>query len=130
MILLTGDEKDKKKAVATLEDTLISYQQIPFQNFLDKIFVTIVMGYFSMGQYEKVVSSYKRYKKITAKQIVVQENDLTIEAYYFATQYLISQRKQYLDKLESTYNAAKHYVSVKLLVNDLVNYFKIPVNLQ
>lgn len=130
MILLTGDEKDKRKAVATMEDTLISYQQIPFQNFLDKIFVTIITGYFSLGQYEKVVSSYKRYKKITAKQIVVQENDLTIEAYYFATQYLISQRKQYLEKLEATYSDAKQYVSVKLLMNDLVTYYKIPVSLQ
>jgi hypothetical protein len=33
------------------------------------------MGYFSLGQYDKVISTYKRYKKITSDQIVVKEND-------------------------------------------------------
>jgi len=129
IILLSGDDKDKDKAIKTLEDTLISYQQIPFQNFLDRIFVTLVMGYFSLNQYDKVVSSYKRYKKITAKQIVMKENDLTIDAYYFTTQYLTSQRKQYIDKLEATHRLAKHHASVRLLIEELAIYYKIPVNL-
>lgn len=130
IILLSGDEKDKLKGVTTLEDTLVSYQQIPFQNLLDKIFVTLMMGYFSLSQYEKVVTSYKRYKKITSKQIVGKENNLTIEAYYFATQYLLNQRKQYIDKLEATFKAAKQYVSVRMLITELSSYYKIPVNLQ
>lgn len=130
IILLAGDEKDKLKGVTTLEDTLVSYQQIPFQNLLDKIFVTLMMGYFSLSQYDKVVASYKRYKKITSKQIVGKENNLTIEAYYFATQYLLNQRKQYIDKLESTFKAAKQYVSVRMLITELSSYYKIPLNLQ
>jgi hypothetical protein len=129
IILLSGDDKDKDKAIKTLEDTLISYQQIPFQNFLDRIFVTLVMGYFSLNQHDKVIASYKRYKKITAKQIVQQENDLTIEAYYFTTQYLTSQRKQYIDKLEATHRLAKHHASVRLLIEELDTYYKLPVTL-
>lgn len=128
-ILLTGDEKDKNKSVKLLEDTLISYQQIPFQKFLDGIFVTLAMGYFSLEQYDKVISSYKRYKKITSDQIVVKENDLTIDAYYFASQYITNQRNQYTEKLKSTYDEAAPFVHVRLLIKELANYFDIPIKL-
>lgn len=63
--MLTGDLNDKNKSVKILEDTLVSYQQIPFQKFLDGMFVALIMGYFSLEQYGKVVTTYKRYKKIT-----------------------------------------------------------------
>lgn len=128
-VLLTGDAKDKAKSIKILEDTLVSYQQIPFQKFLDGIFVTLVMGYFSTEQYEKVITSYKRYKKITAEQIVVKENDFTIDAYYFATQYLTNQRNQYLEKLKLTYDNAEQFENVRHLITELVSYYKIPVRL-
>ena len=59
----------------------------------------------------------------------MKENDLTIDAYYFTTQYLTSQRKQYIDKLEATHRLAKHHASVRLLIEELAIYYKIPVNL-
>lgn len=129
-ILLTGDEADKNKSVKILEDTLISYQQIPFQKFLDGMFVALIMGYFSLNQYDKVITSYKRYKKITSDQIVVKENDLTIDAYYFTSQYLTNQRKQYTEKLKGTYNDSNDFEHVRLLIAELVSYYHIPVKLQ
>ncbi|MBC7695501.1 MAG: hypothetical protein H7141_08665 [Burkholderiales bacterium] len=128
-VLLTGDTIDKTKSVKILEDTLVSYQQIPFQKFLDGMFVALIMGYFSLQQYEKVITTYKRYKKITADQIVVKENDLTIDAYYFTSQYLTNHRKQYTEKLKATYDQAGSFEHVKLLISELGNYYKIPVTL-
>jgi hypothetical protein len=128
-VLLTGDDKDKNKSIKLLEDTLISYQQIPFQKFLDGIFVTLIMGYFSTGQYEKLITSYKRYKKTTSEQIVVKENDLTIDAYYFVAQYLSNKRNQYVEKLKATYDEAEAFANVRQLLKELTSYYKIPVSL-
>lgn len=129
-ILLTGDDSEKEKSTKILEDTLVSYQQIPFQKFLDGIFVTLIMGYFSLQEYEKVISTYKRYKKITSDQIVVKENDQTIDAYYYTAQYLSNQRNQYVEKLKATFDEAVIYQHVQNLIIELVNYFKIPAQLK
>ena len=128
-ILLTGDTADKNKSIKILEDTLVSYQQIPFQKFLDGMFVALIMGYFSLEQYDKVISTYKRYKKITSDQIVVKENDLTIDSYYFTSQYLTNQRKQYTEKLKVTLDNSNDFVHVRLLIAELISYYKIPVKL-
>ncbi len=128
-VLLTGDTADKAKSIKILEDTLVSYQQIPFQKFLDGMFVALIMGYFSLEQHEKVITTYKRYKKITSDQIVVKENDLTIDAYYFTSQYLTNQRKQYTEKLKLTYDDASSFEHIKLLISELGTYYKIPVSL-
>lgn len=128
-ILLTGNEDDKLKSTKILEDTLVSYQQIPFQKFLDGIFVTLIMGYFSLNEYDKVISTYKRYKKITSDQIVVKENDQTIDAYYYTAQYLSNKRNQYIEKLKSTYDEAVAYPHVQKLIEELVAYYKIPLSL-
>lgn len=128
-ILLTGDVKDIEKSIEIIEDTLISNKQIPFQKFLDGMFVTLIMGYFSLKNYDHVITTYKRYKKLTSEQIVVQENDLTIDAYYYTSQYLINKRKQYVEKMKSTFDEANNLEHVKLLVSELVNYYKIPVKL-
>ena len=108
---------------------MVSYQQIPFQKFLDGMFVALIMGYFSLNQYEKVITTYKRYKKITSDQIVVKENDLTIDAYYFTSQYLTNQRNQYTEKLKVTYENSSDFEHVRLLIAELISYYKIPVKL-
>ena len=71
----------------------------------------------------------KRYKKITSDQIVVKENDLTIDSYYFTSQYLTNQRKQYTEKLKVTLDNSNDFVHVRLLIAELISYYKIPVKL-
>jgi hypothetical protein len=127
VILLMGEEKDKVKSIKILEDTLVSYQQIPFQKFLDGIFVALIIGYFALKEYDKVISTYKRYKKITSEQIVIRENDLTIDAYYFAAQYITNQRKQYTEKLKVTYDESESYKHIQNLIDELSVYFSIPM---
>jgi len=53
----------------------------------------------------------------------------TINAYYFKTQYLTNQRKQYVEKLKSTFDEARDFEHVRALIDELVRYYKIPVNL-
>jgi hypothetical protein len=128
-ILLTGSKEERLKSVKILEDTLVSYQQIPFQKYLDGIFVTLIMGYFSLHEFDKVISTYKRYKKITSDQIVVKENDQTTDAYYYTAQYLTNKRNQYVEKLKLTFNEAAAYPHVQKLIQELVSYYKLPLSL-
>ena len=100
-----------------------------FQKFIDGMFVALIMGYFSLEMYDKIAVAYKRYKKITANQIVVTENDLTIDVYYFASQYLQTKRNQYIEKLQLTNNNSSNFKHVKDLIIEITTYFKMPLNL-
>jgi hypothetical protein len=106
-LLLLGTKEEIKKATDIIEETLITYQQIPFQKFLDQIFASLAIGYFSLKQYEKVAECYKRYKKSTNGNSVNEENDITICAYYYASQWITTERKQYAEKLYNTFEATE-----------------------
>ncbi len=127
-LLLLGTVDEIKKGVNLIEETLITYQQIPFQKYLDGMFASLVIGYFSLKNYEKVADCYKRYKKSTSGNIVNEENDLTIATYYYTSQWLMTQRKQYIEKLNNTYLTAQSKQNLKhveTLVKNIVVYFDI-----
>lgn len=129
-LLLLGTKQDVQKAVDLIEETLITYQQIPFQKFLDGMFASMIIGYFSLKQYEKVSECYKRYKKATNGNSVNEENDITISAYYYASQWILSERKQYTEKLQATYdstNGKNNLHHIQKLIASLASYFKIPL---
>lgn len=132
-LLLLGTESEIKKAINLLEETLVTYQQIPFQKFLDGMFASLMIGYFSIKQYEKVGECYKRYKKATSGNSVNEENDVTISAYYYSSQWLLTERKQYSEKLLATYQSTEgkpQLAHTGKLIISLASYFKIPFNLQ
>ena len=129
-LLLLGTKEEIERATSILEETLITYQQIPFQKFLDGMFAGLIIGYFSLKQYDKVAECYKRYKKATTGNSVNEENDLTIAAYYYASQWIVTERKQYAEKLSNTYQATtdkNNLLHVGKLVMSLADYFSIPV---
>lgn len=129
-LLLLGTRDEVVRATDLIEETLITFQQIPFQKFLDQIFASLAIGYFSLKQYEKVAECYKRYKKSTAGNTVNEENDLTINAYYYASQWITTERKQYADKLYGTFEVTvgrDNLVHVGKLVMSIMTYFSIPV---
>ena len=130
-LLLLGSTEEIKKGINLIEETLITYQQIPFQKFLDGMFAGLVIGYFSLKNYEKVAECYKRYKKSTSGNIVNEENDLTIAAYYYTSQWLITKRKQYVEKLINTHDLAQSKPNLKqvgLLVKNVAAYFDINIS--
>jgi hypothetical protein len=129
-LLLLGTKQEIEKAVQLIEETLITYQQIPFQKFLDGMFASMIIGYFSLRQYEKVAECYKRYKKATNGSSVNEENDLTISAYYYTSQWIVSERKQYSEKLQLTYEATigkNNLHHIRKLIASLALYFHIPM---
>ena len=126
--LLMGSERDQKKVTELLEGLLFNYQQVAFHRLYDQLFATLIMAYFNLGEYQRVQECYKRYEKITSSSSKLPENDLTIKALYYAAQWLLSERKQYRDKLNTVYTETKksaHLENPKQLIEDLKDYFKI-----
>jgi len=129
-LLLMGTKDDVKEAIEILEEMLTTYQQISFQKFLDGIFGSLIVGNFSLKQYDKVAECYKRYKKLTSSTIFTEENDITINALYYASQWISNGRKQYVEKLQSTYERAvltPKLINVQKLIIDLSDYYNIPL---
>ncbi len=106
MLLLLGDQKEIKEAVVSVEGTLVEYQQIAFHTQQDSLFLILIIGYFCLKDYPNVVQSYKRFKKVSEGKVVDSENNLTIHGFYYASQWVFTQRKQYAKKFEAIFNQA------------------------
>ncbi len=128
-LLLLGDAKDIKKSIRVLEGILISYQQLPFQNFIDPIYTNLIIGYFSLQDHEQVESSYRRYKKVATKNVVNPENDLTLHGFYYASKWLETGRNQYVKKLGKILEQtnAPNLKQTNDLLTKMVEYFKIEI---
>jgi hypothetical protein len=130
MLLMLGTVEERKKAVRTIEGLLINYQQISFQRLYDSIFVTLILGYFALGDYSAVQDTYKRYEKLTANQVKIAENDLTIKAFYYIAQWISTERKQYLEKLSSVLlqtGEFKNLEQTRGIIEQAVEYYDVPL---
>lgn len=128
-LLLLGDKKDLKKATDLIEQTLVAYQQISFQKYHDSIFATLIIGYFALKDYENVSESFKRYKKLTSDNITNVENDITICAFYYMSQWLASGKNQYKEKYASNLERTLKNSNLKRTRQTLVEmaeYFNLP----
>jgi hypothetical protein len=128
--LILGTEQDIRQAIASLEALLVNFQQIPFHRLYDALFATLVLGLFFVQDHQGIQECYKRYEKLTAGLNKNQENDLTVKAVYYASQWIHSGRKQYLEKLQSVLDKSKVDPQLKLvqvLILDIAEYFVIDV---
>ncbi len=126
LILMGGDSV--KKGISQLEYLLTSYQQMNLAGSTDSIFLCLMAGYFAQKQYDKCAHTYIRYYKATAKNEVYEINDLNIHSYYYLSQFLVSNRVQYLGKIQSNLKqiaaltdggtSAKYF-------NDLLDYLRL-----
>ncbi len=98
-MLLLGNKRDIKQAVGILEDLLFSYQQVNITASLDSIFVCMMFGYFALQEYETCAKTFVRYSKISKGKPIYEDNDLCIHVLYYMSQWLASERKQYINKL-------------------------------
>lgn len=106
LLLLSGKE-NIQKAIKIIESLLINFQQIPFQKLYDSLFANLIIGYFSLGNYNEVIECYRRYEKLTSGKAKIEQNDLTIKGFYYVTQYLLTGREQYKEKLREILVHAK-----------------------
>ena len=126
--LLLGTKEDIRQVTITMEALLFNYQQVAFHRMYDQIFATIIMAYFMLEEYVKVQECYKRYEKLTANNTKLPENDMTIKAYYYVSQWLQSGRKQYQEKLNNLLEkteGVQNLETLRHLILDLKEYFKI-----
>ncbi|MFN4123657.1 MAG: hypothetical protein ACK4GL_10200 [Flavobacteriales bacterium] len=131
-LLMLGDEEQILKGIDTLETMMIVYQQITFSESVDSIFIILMVGYFAKKNYQKCVDTFKRYQKVSRGRVINAENQLEIFTYYYVAQWLISQRPQYLRKLQENYIEAsqhKNASTIQRTILEMVSYFEIPVSL-
>lgn len=131
-LLLLGNAESRQKGIDLIEETLISYQQLSFSESIDSYFACLMIGYFSLKEYEKCVNTYKRYVKLTQGRKIHDDNDMSILSYYYASQWLLTNRKQYPEKLQTVYLASKRsdfYKNTRETIEDIVITFQIPCNI-
>ncbi len=128
--LILGTKDEIKKAVEKLESLLVNFQQIAFQRLYDALFATLIIGYFYLGDHEGIQECYKRYEKLTAGTSKNIENDVTIKAIYYTSQWQSTQRKQYVEKLQvmlKKTNENDKLKHVETMIKDMIQYFDVPV---
>lgn len=126
--LLLGSREDLRSIIDLLEGALFNYQQVAFQRLYDAIFAALIMAYFMLEEYIKVQECYKRYEKLTAPSVKMQENDLTIKAFYYTAQWITTSRKQYKDKITGLLvktDNVPNLQNARRVILDLMNYYKI-----
>ncbi len=128
-LLILGDKNDNKKAISLLENLLFSYQQIPFHAYIDPIFTVIISAHFNIKDYENLENSYRRYKKMTDKKAVNAQNDFTIHFLFYTSKWLMTERKQYLKKIEKLIAETPETIRNGNLVNDVVEYFEMSIKI-
>lgn len=127
--LLTG-EGGIKKAVDELEQLMITYQQIPFSEIIDTIFICLMIGYFALGKYAKCADTFKRYLKLSTNRVSIQVNEMGIYSYYYVSQWITTGRKQYAKKIKEQLDVMatmpENSAMYKAL-NEMVIDYKIPI---
>jgi hypothetical protein len=126
LLIISGGE-NIAKGINELESLLISYQQVNLKASTDSIFLCLMIGYFSVKDYDKCVSTFKRYIKSSKGKPIFEPNDTKIHAYYYIAQWLISGSKQYPAKLEQLLSGVTDKEGPLPTILELINYFKIPV---
>lgn len=114
-----------KKAIKLIESMLHQYQQKSFKKLYDGLFVILIMGYLKTKQFDEVVATYSRYKKLTKDEISIVENDLIIKSMYYIAQLKIQEKKQFQQKLDSVIFELKNDVKLKnnlLLVERTIKF--------
>lgn len=126
--LLLGTREDTARVITIIEGLLFDYQQVAFHRMYDQIFATLIMAYFNLEDYNKVQECYKRYEKLTANSSKLPENDITIKAYYYVSQWLLSGRKQYQEKLNALLEKTEGVLNLETTRNlllDMKEYFNV-----
>ena len=104
------------------------FQQIAFQRLYDALFATLILGYFFLNDHAGIQECYKRYEKLTAGTSKNIENDFTIKAIYYVSQWQSTQRKQYIEKLQGVLTKVSENEKLPHLqkvIEDMIDYFEV-----
>lgn len=92
---------------------------------IDSIYHCLILGYFSMGEYDKCTRTFKRYAKVIKGKVVMTGNDASIHAYYYLSRWISTKSNQYVLKLQLLLNR-KEKDEATAVIKELISYFKVP----
>lgn len=127
-LLLLGTPKEVKKAVEVLEGLLFSFQQVNINASLDSVFLCLMLGYFAQKNYDMCTKTFVRYSKLSKGKTLYEDNDLSIKILYYTAQYISTERKQYIAKLQKCHDAAfqnDYYRDSRKIINALSESFNL-----
>jgi hypothetical protein len=133
LLSLCGSREKIKEAIQSLNSIFITYQQLTFHSYVDSIYSVLGTAYFKLGDYKKVDTNFKRYKKQLKDQAVHPVNDLTIHAIYYTVMWQTTQKTQYAKKFESVYAQTRDVPMLADLhqnLNQLIESYKIPLDFE
>jgi hypothetical protein len=128
LLILSGGE-NIKKGIAELESLLITFQQVNLSGTTDSIFLSLMIGYFSLKNYDKCTETFRRYEKIIKGKPVYHANDISIHTYYYLSRWFLTESNQYLVKLKSNYERTNEVGGPKKAIEEFVRYFNLPIKL-
>lgn len=99
MLIISGG-RDVKAGIFELEALLTAYQQVNLGALTDKIFLSLMVGYFALSDYHNCAITYKRYLKVKKGKPILPDSDLWIHTYYYLSRYLITGKHGYIDKMK------------------------------
>lgn len=129
-LLICGEQNDRNNGIKILERLMITYQQMSFSMSIDTIMGLLMCGYFSNRKYDDCINTYRRFQKLSKGRVINKQNEISILIYYYFAQWNVSNRHQYLIKIEDLIHEIK---SNDLLLRNidlircLTNYFKVPI---
>ena len=124
-LTLAGKEKTKEGLV-TFEGLLATYQQLNFKATTDTIFLFLTLGYFLLGNYEKVDYTVNRYTKNIKGKLNYSGNNMLIFMYYYLAKWLTTGSKQYPVKIQRLIDAEWHNRPIPARYTDMLTFFKVP----
>ena len=125
--ILSGGDKINE-GLNELELLLINYQQINFKAATDSIFLCLMVGYFSIKEYDRCSQTFKRYVKTIKGKLLFEGNDIKIHSYYYLSQWLNTNSRQYPAKFESMLNENALNGSQRTIW-ELASHFNMPINM-
>ncbi|GEM_PF-1528158 len=125
VLLIIAGGKNIKAGIEELESVLANYQQVNLNTETDSIFMCLMLGYLSVKDYARCANAFTRYSKSIKGKPVFGDNDARIHAYYYLSQWLGLQSRQYAVKLNLLRHADGGNKTSKSVV-EMVEYFKVP----
>ncbi|MDB5283474.1 MAG: hypothetical protein JWO06_2549 [Bacteroidota bacterium] len=124
-LLIIAGGNNIKKGVAELESLLIAYQQVNMRGSTDSVYLCLMVGYFSLKNYEMCAKTFRRYTKVIKDKPVFEGNDSKIHAYYYLSQWLATNSKQYPTKMGLLLKRLKGAPPESIV--ELMQHFEMPV---
>jgi hypothetical protein len=125
LLILSGG-KQIAAGLTELEAMLTNYQQVNFKRSTSSIFMCLMVGYFSIKDYQKCNQTFKRYLKSIKGKLFFEGNHVKIHAYYYLSQWLATGSKQYPAKLNTLLTVDGNDGSQRTIWH-MVNYFQLPI---